>query len=115
MSIITGRGERFFAPTVESPEPCFFRFRVSCLRILSVGGPARGVVEDVLPYTVQGFFVADNVLVVAALPDRVVTRGVAKPFCYADFESANNGRESRARGLASQQKHTNRHAGNVLE
>ena len=50
----------------------------------------RWIVEDVLPDRVQGFVVADDVLVVIALPDAVDIRMGSKPFGDADLETAND-------------------------
>ena len=70
--------------------PRVIRLRPGCRWVLTIECPSRWVVENVLPNIIKRFFVTDNVVVVAALPDIVRIRVFTEPFGYTDFETTDN-------------------------
>jgi len=55
---------------IRSDAPRPLRFGIDGRRVLTIHGPARRVIQDVLADPIQGVLIADDVFVVVALPDR---------------------------------------------
>ena len=98
--MLTDRDKHFSPLRTNSIPPRFFRddamktTRHPIAAWLPLGShdrmPIEWVVGNVLPNIIKRFFVTDNVVVVAALPDTVRIRVFTEPFGYTDFETTYN-------------------------